>query len=404
MIIRHRLSNFLLAAGLLLGVPASPARAEASAETPAETFTLEFVYKADFVSPSSSNLLRKPAYLGNIELKLSVEGEQALGWRGASALLHLLSNHGARPNERFQTAQGVDNIEVADNAGKVYQAWVEQSFGAVRLLVGLFDLNSEFYVSEPAGVFVHPSFGVGADLSQSGRNGPSIFPTTSFVLRLAADGESGEYLLASVLDGVPGDPPRPRGTHVRFRPGDGTLSVVEGGWRLGAPEQIRGKVGFGLWRYSATSDDLVDLDRSGRPIQHHNTGTYFVADQLLWSDPRIEARRLAGFLRVGGANRQVNQFTTAAALGLSLTAPFASRPNDVFGCGIAAEANSDKFRLAARAAGEPAPSSEVALELTYRYALNDCLAVQPDLQYVRNHGDPSVPNAALAALRVEISF
>jgi porin len=91
--------------------------------------------------------------------------------------------------------------------------------------VGLYDLNSEFDKIEAAALFLNPSHGIGPDFSQSGRNGPSIFPITSLGLR-------GEYkpaehwlIRAAVLDAVPGDPERPERTAVKL--GDGALAVLE---------------------------------------------------------------------------------------------------------------------------------------------------------------------------------
>ena len=57
--------------------------------------------------------------------------------------------------------------------------------GAERASIkfGLYDLNSEFDAIEAAALFINPSHGIGPDFSQSGRNGPSIFPLTSLALR-----------------------------------------------------------------------------------------------------------------------------------------------------------------------------------------------------------------------------
>lgn len=82
-----------------------------------------------------------------------------LGWRDTTFFLYGLSNQGGRPNGRHSgTAQGVDNIEVDTNTAKLYQAWVQRGFLSNRLavLVGLYDLNSEFYVTDTSSLFLHP--------------------------------------------------------------------------------------------------------------------------------------------------------------------------------------------------------------------------------------------------------
>ena len=48
------------------------------------------------------------------------------------------------------------------------------------ILIGRYDLNTEFYRLQSAGLFLNSSFGVGPEFSQSGRSGPSIYPNTTF--------------------------------------------------------------------------------------------------------------------------------------------------------------------------------------------------------------------------------
>ena len=82
----------------------------------------------------------------------------------------------------------MNNIEVAETRFKVYEAWIEQGFGdgRVSLRAGLYDLNSEFYTNDAAGALIAPPFGIGSELSATGPNGPSIFPSTALAVRLAA--------------------------------------------------------------------------------------------------------------------------------------------------------------------------------------------------------------------------
>jgi porin len=45
-------------------------------------------------------------------------------------------------------------------------------------------VDSKFNITESSDVLLHPAFGTAPELAQSGRNGPSIFPTTSFGARI----------------------------------------------------------------------------------------------------------------------------------------------------------------------------------------------------------------------------
>ena len=84
----------------------------------------------------------------------------------------------------------------------------------LSVLGGLYDLNSEFYVIESSGSFINPAFGISSDISQIGKNAPSIFPTTSVGLRVRGQNTDQTYAQVVVLDTVPGNPDHPKGTHM----------------------------------------------------------------------------------------------------------------------------------------------------------------------------------------------
>lgn len=157
--------------------------------TDAAPVRFEAIYKASLWSGLAGPLRGRAAYLGNLELKLTLTGLPPYGLPGNTVFAHLLHNHGSKPNRRVGAAPGIDSTEVATNTGKLYQLWMQQQFADDRLsvLAGLYDLNSEFYVTDASTMFVHPALGIGTELSQSGRNGPSIFPTTSVGLRLRVE-------------------------------------------------------------------------------------------------------------------------------------------------------------------------------------------------------------------------
>lgn len=237
----------------------------------------EIVYKLDLigkVSPSG----QKTYGLDNLDIKLALDGEKIAGVRGSSGLLYILSNRGGKRVAQGDHSAGLDNIETpaGANTTKLYQAWIQQTFLDERLsvLAGLYDLNSEFYVTESSSMFIQPVYGIGAEMGGTGQNGPSIFPTTSLALRAKAEA-AGYYLQAAVLDGVPGDPNNPHGTHVQFNRGDGALDVVEGAIPLSVADNAHdNKLALGIWRYTARFDDLADVDINGNPVKRVSHGYY----------------------------------------------------------------------------------------------------------------------------------
>lgn len=115
--------------------------------------------------------------------------------------------------------QTVSSIE-APNTAKLFEAWYEYTFAAQRasMLIGLHDLNAEFYVLERASSLLHSSFGNGPEIAQANA---SLFPTSTLgaVVRLKPSDHT--YIAAGLYDGVPGKPTDKFGTHIRFDDGDG---------------------------------------------------------------------------------------------------------------------------------------------------------------------------------------
>jgi porin len=368
----------------------------------AQPARFEAAYKASVWSGLSGPLRGHTDYLGNLDLKLTLAGERLYGLRDNTLFVHLLHDHGSKPNRRVGAAQGLDNIEVDTNTGKLYQLWMQQQFAddRVSVLAGLYDLNSEFYVTDASALFVHPALGIGTDMAQSGRNGPSIFPTTSAALRLRVEPFASTYLQAAILDGVPGDPDDPRGTHVRFNHGDGALWVTEAGLRTGEADS-RGKVALGYWRYTARFDHLVDIDADGAPLRDVSRGAYLLAEQPLWQADGRGA--ITGFARFGVASASVNEFRSALAIGAVWQGPLRGRDEDSLGLVFAGARRGEAFRRAAILADEPVAHNERAWELTYRARATDWLWLQPGLQHVLTRV-PGAARSTLAFARAELNF
>lgn len=115
----------------------------------------------------------------------------------------------------------------APNTAKLYEAWIQKNSvgNRISVLAGLYDLSSEFYRLQSAGLFLNSSFGTGPEFAQSGVSGPSIFPDTSVGIRVAYKPAEGVVIRGAVLDGVPVN--RPDGSRSVFEGGDGALIVAE---------------------------------------------------------------------------------------------------------------------------------------------------------------------------------
>ena len=373
----------------------TPTAAEAKEEEAAEpAVDLSVTYTADLWSVADGGLARGERYLDNLDVTLKVDAERALGWRGATLFAYGLYNNG-RPlsADLIGDIQTTSNIETGVKAVRLYEFWVEQRFagdrGSVKL--GLYDLNSEFDTTGSGALFLSSSHGVGPDLSQTGDNGPSIFPVTSLAIRGDLRLSERVLLRAAVLDAVPGDPDRPRRTAIRLGGGDGALLITEAEYQDPAT-----KVAIGVWHYTARR---TPLDETLAP-RGGNDGLYGLVERKLLREANDEDQGLSGWLRVGIANGEINPISRYFGGGLVYTGPFAGRDEDQVGAAFALATLGDTARRLFAL-----PSDELAFELTYRAPLTEWLTVQPDVQYIVNPAGASGLNDALAiGLRLEVGF
>lgn len=380
----------LLGLGLGAALLSQPAFAEDSAWTLAATYT------ADVAGPVSGGVSQAGRFLDNLMIEGDLDLDEAVGWAGATAHLSLLNNSGGAPNDLAGTLQGIDNIEVARPRGKVYEAWVQQAFGRASVRAGLYDLNSEFYTTEAAGLLIAPPFGIGSELAATGPNGPSIFPSTALGLRIRIAPSDTTYVQAAAINakaGVIGDP---SGVDTDFS--QGALVAAEAGWTG------RGKVAAGLWRYTRDQGDIVDLDPAGQPARRAAAGAYLLVEQPL-RRAQGEVRAVAGFLRLGVSDGDTTPFKGGAQAGLLMTQVFGGRPDSALSVGVAYGGLSDKFQQTLAGGGLSAASSESTLELTYADKVASRVTLQPSLQYVVHPGgDRDAEAAAVLALRVSIDL
>ncbi|MCZ7614000.1 MAG: carbohydrate porin [Ignavibacteriaceae bacterium] len=150
---------------------------------------------------------------------------------GADGLSLNLSGLGIQGGTFMQNTgamQGISNI-AGVNHWKLYEAWIEQNFlnEDLSILIGLYDLNSEFDVRESSGIFINPSFGIGFDFAQSGENGPSIFPYASLALRINYNLSESFKILTAVFDGVPGSLDDEKGFQVQWNKDEGAMLSTE---------------------------------------------------------------------------------------------------------------------------------------------------------------------------------
>jgi len=360
---------------------------------------LESGSTTDLLSTVSGGRTTAAAAIQNFSLVLGMDMERLMGWEGATLSLQGLGNEGATPGEDAGIAQGVSNIESYSN-WRLYTATLEQQMlnGQASVLVGLYDLNSEFCVTENAVTFINPSFGIGYDIAQSGQNGPSIFPVTSLGVRVAVHPTESSYLQSVLLDAVPGDPERVTGTHVILGGNDGALSVTEAGYTFGNASQLR--IALGGWFYTnAWTNQFDETDAAS----YANSGGYAIAEGLVYAAENTLGTTVAVFGRYGIADGRINRFDAAYCTGV--TVKNLLQQDDNAGVAFTAVHNGSMFMKASRASGSSFASSEFVIEMLYRFQPLSWLTLQPDVQYViAPDSNADARNVLVAGMRTQIGL
>lgn len=346
---------------------------------------LGVAYKADAVSNwKGGTHPHHRAFLGNLDLTLRWDLAPLTGLSGWSVFLYGLGNHGGKPSHFNGESQLTSNIE-AYSTFKLYEAYVQKKIDdRLSVLLGLHDLNVDFYTTDSSASFLNSSFGVSYSLGQTGLNGPSIFPTTSLALSFQYKSPSAFYFQSGIFNARAGNPDHRAGTQVYFPNSAGHLLIWEAGWKKEGSCQLSA----GAWMYS---QGQTPLD-SSLPLQM-NRGWYLLLDQRVFGP-------LAVFGRYGTASPVINRFQSGTEAGFTLTGLLPHRPEDVLGGGLAIAQSSPDFQRL-----ELATKHELVTEIFYKLAILPGFTLTPDYQTIQHpSAGPEVPRAHVGTLRLKLVF
>lgn len=386
----------------------------------ARGINVEAIYIGEIFANVDGGKDRGRDYLDVFDVRLLLDMNKLAGWSGGSVLVSGVYNGGGSISDYVGDTQGVSNIE-APSGFKVYEAWIQQNLRSNRwsVLAGLYDINSEFDVMQSAGLFLNSSHGIGADYAASGFAGPPIYPFPALSVRLKTLFSSSFYAQAVIADGVPGDPNDDTDNAVIIRDEEGALLAGEIGWywlaRARSTAKTKGessrarrrhigrevsadyelKLAFGAWRYTSDFEQL----RSASARSAEDNGMYVLMDWKAYREPHDDAQGLSAFLRLGSADNHASRFSFYGGAGVAYTGLIAGRNEDEIGFAVAVARTSDYTRATSPT---PLDNTETVFELTYRMQLKPWLALQPNVQYVKNPGaDPTLAHALVVGARLE---
>lgn len=374
-------------------------------ETGTPPFDWGVAYTADALANVQGGLREGAAWIDYLELAGEFAAGRALGLGDLTVFASVVGTNPPTFSDRYAgDAMIVSNID-SEQALRVLEAWLDWGFeaggpGSVR--AGLYDVNSEFDTSESRRLFINSAYGMGQELAQTGRNGPSVYPVTALAARVAWAPADPWLLEFAVVDGVPGDPGDSHRSRWHLSRSEGALLLAEISASAGPVTQLS----LGHWRYTAAFEGLRPADAAGRgQFERDNHGTYVTAEFAPRRAPNETGAIWSGFLRGGVANDRINLFEHHVAAGVVVTGPWPGPRGSQLGLAAAEARVGAGHRAVRRRDGEPAERHERNLELTWRVPLGDHVVLQPDLQYVVNPGaERRIPDAWIIGLRLELSL
>ena len=338
----------------------------------------EFTYTGDLVRNFEGGIKTGTTYLGLANLKAHFNTEYAKWWAGGEAFINIGNTHGGKPSATLVgDFQGVSNIE-AGNLTFLYELWYKQSIGKCDFTIGLQDLNTNFSISENALLFTNSSFGIQSSIAD---NIPTpIFPLTALGLNFKWNMNSDLVWQAAIFDGTPDDfENNPYNINWKLGRDQGFLLVSEFQIHKSLIRQKTGSYKFGIYYHQ--HNDSIDVEQK-------NGGLYFVGDQQITNNFFV-------FTQIGLSPKTLNMHNHYYSLGLNYKKLISGRPFDE--CGIAvAYAGIDGNSI----------GSETAIEITYKYQMNNHIYLRPDLQYIINPAGTTIKlhNALVGFIRVGINY
>ena len=370
---------------------------------------LKFSFTNDLLYDVSGGINTGSAYAGLFTPKLDIDLNKLIGWYEADMYISVNGTLGGNFNKKAGTEQGIDNIS-AFNTWKIYEFWLQKQLfkNHLSFKFGLYYLNSEFDVRLSSLVFLNPSQAIGPEFSLSGKNGPSIFPTTSLAFRIKYTGNSGFYFQSAILDGVPGDPNDPYCTHIVINSKDGFLLTGEAGFVKEEDKLNKNHEKFflGGWYYTSKFEKQLNSAVMGYPVyQKGNYGIYISGEKFLLGKAENPREGLSAFFRIGISSKEVNTVDGYLGFGINYIGLMSGREKDELGVALGAAHNSSKYLAKSKLENINLEKYETTIELTYLFHLTNWIKLQPDFQYVFNPVHSYINDYSLiSAIRLSISL
>ncbi len=371
-----------------------------------------FTYIGEMLANPTGGFKQGATYEGRLDMQLDINGAMLIGLQDFAVHAQGFQIHGrGLSGNNTLDLFTVSNIE-AYPSNKLYELYGEQKFDGGKLLVrfGQLGIDTEFFISQTATVFVSSTFGWPASFSNDLPSGAQAFPLAAPGVRLRYQPDDQLTLLAAVYDGNPAGPYAPGINsplaQIRdldgsdFRLSDPPLLIGEMQYSYNQEKDAKGlpgviKIGFlhDFDRFGATDQPF----KSGATYRGDN-GAYGVIDQTLYRKPQTDDQGISVFARVSGSPADRNLIDLYLDGGLAFKGLLPERPGDTLGIAGAYGKISKDVRASDIALGA-APlvrDYQALVEVTYQATIVPGVTLQPDFQYIFHPGANGVagPNGS----------
>jgi len=391
-------------------------------------------YTVDVFGNTTGGLKTGTVYAGSLQFGADVDLEKLAGWEGGCVSTTWIWLSGRDASEdlvgNFLTISNIAGF----NTLRMFELWFQQNLleDKISLRVGQLAADSEFIISDYAGLFLNGTFGWPAFTYMNIPAGGPGYPMGTLGVRLALQPvEWFTFMTAAFQGDVFEQDVNRHGFRYRLDAATGYTFINEAQFRWNHADDETGLPGAfksGVWFQTGRSaDPLADSTRSG------NLGAYWILDQMLYREPTPtaeapvfgkgsadfkNAKQVASTATAEKSDQGLGFFTRIAVTpqdrnfvnfyfdtGLTYKGLIPTRDDDTLGIGFGYAQISNGARSSLRDEGSNPRGAEMVLEATYQIQVNNWFVVQPDLQVIINPNATSdLGNALLLGFRGEVTF
>ncbi|WAH61132.1 carbohydrate porin [Pseudomonas silvicola] len=390
--------------------------------------------KIGYIGESASNLKggyqqhdRVTRYSDQFNLGADIDLQKLLGWDDANFSVSLTNRNGDELGEKINDprAKGMGSTQEINGRGsvtRISELWISKGWlnDRFNLKAGRFAVSDDFATEDC--VFQNLAF-CG---SQPGNYVDSIYngPISQWAARLRYRLNNEIYAQIGAFNIDPSTLENDNGFKLNTAGTTGTLVPVELVWTP-QPFQLPGEYRVGYYHSTANGTDLYK-DENNQPAavtgndyrsDSGRHGFWVVGKQQLTTREGDAHRGLSVVASANFNDRNTTAVDSYQKISFLYQGPFAARPADAMGFGVARVHASAQLLRNAQAANQqsalsyddadyvPEQHTMYVAELNYRLKATRWLDLMPNLQYVKNPGGVrEVPNALVLGFQVQTQF